>query len=325
MLFYLTIFIFFIINFLFNYLFINKINFFHYINYTMKINYDMLFLFGILVIGLLIASFFGFREGYSGDKSGVPTIDEITGGKNKNPQNQYDNYNHSSQTSDTMVSGTFDSQNPNGGTIVANSDGTLTLTTADGKTIVLTKKDTNTNINMNKEPFTTSPNTSGKFVTYYGADGITATVIYSDSGQQIIRVKDAGGMNTVYTQNGVPFNPNDSPTSGGQGQPYTSVPSSDYSTSYNYSGSLPTGIPASQIPEGQEDMYILKSEVVPPVCPACPSYSPTDTGQKQCQPCPSCARCPEPAFDCKKVPNYNSVNNSYLPVPALADFSTFGM
>lgn len=297
----------------------------------MKINYDMLFLFGILVIGLLIASFFGFREGYSSDRSGVPTIDEITGGKNKNPQNQYDNYNHNSQSSSTMISGTFESQNPNGGTIVANSDGTLTLTNADGKTTVLAQKDTNTN--MNKESFTTapsfttSPDTSGEFVTYYGADGITATVIYSDSGQQIIRVKDASGTNTVYTQNGAPFNPNDAQTSGtqGQGQPYTSVPSSDYSTSYNYSSSLPTGIPGSQIPKGREDMYILKSEVVPPVCPACPSYSPSDTGQKQCQPCPSCARCPEPAFDCKKVPNYNSVNNNYLPVPALADFSTFGM
>ena len=104
----------------------------------MKINYDMLFLFGILVIGLLIASFFGFREGYSSNRSGVPTIDEITGGKNKNPQNQYDNYDHNSQTSNTMVSGTFESQNPNGGTIVANSDGTLTLTSADGKTILLT-------------------------------------------------------------------------------------------------------------------------------------------------------------------------------------------
>ena len=36
----------------------------------MKINYDMLFLFGILVIGLLIASFFGFREGLTDNKSG---------------------------------------------------------------------------------------------------------------------------------------------------------------------------------------------------------------------------------------------------------------
>ena len=293
----------------------------------MKINYDMLFLFGILVIGLLIASFFGFREGYSSNRSGVPTIDEITGGKNKNPQNQYDNYKHNSDSS-TMVTGTFNSQN---GTIVANGDGTLTLTNENGEAIVLTKKDTSTN--MKKEPFTTapsfttSPETSGEFVTYYGDNGITATVIYSDSGQQIIRVKDAKGMSTVYTQNGVPLNPNDGSSSGSQsqGQPYTSVPSSDYSTSYNYSSSLPTGIPASQIPEGQEDMYILKSEIVPPVCPACPT-STACPRQEKCPPCPACARCPEPAFECKKVPNYNAAaGTDSLPTPVLNDFSSCGM
>jgi hypothetical protein len=43
------------------------------------------------------------------------------------------------------------------------------------------------------------------------------------------------------------------------------------------------------------------------------------------QPCPSCARCPEPSFDCKKVPNYSSTNSEYLPMPVLSDFSSFGM
>ena len=43
------------------------------------------------------------------------------------------------------------------------------------------------------------------------------------------------------------------------------------------------------------------------------------------QPCPACARCPEPSFDCKKVPNYASTNSEYLPMPILTDFSTFGM
>ena len=33
----------------------------------------------------------------------------------------------------------------------------------------------------------------------------------------------------------------------------------------------PPGIPASQIVPGDEDLYILKSQVVPPVCPACPT------------------------------------------------------
>uniref|UniRef100_A0A6C0HWV7 Uncharacterized protein n=1 Tax=viral metagenome TaxID=1070528 RepID=A0A6C0HWV7_9ZZZZ len=43
------------------------------------------------------------------------------------------------------------------------------------------------------------------------------------------------------------------------------------------------------------------------------------------QPCPPCGRCPEPSFDCKKVPNYSSTNSEFLPVPVLSDFSQFGM
>jgi hypothetical protein len=43
-------------------------------------------------------------------------------------------------------------------------------------------------------------------------------------------------------------------------------------------------------------------------------------------PCPPCERCPEPSFDCKRVPNYNSAStNQFLPQPMLADFSQFGM
>jgi hypothetical protein len=94
-----------------------------------------------------------------------------------------------------------------------------------------------------------------------------------------------------------------------------------------------TGVPSSQIPPGQEDLYILKSEVVPPVCPACPSMNANcggggsggGGGGNKCPPCPPCARCPEPAFECKKVPNYRSTDDRYLPKPVLNDFSQFGM
>ena len=84
----------------------------------------------------------------------------------------------------------------------------------------------------------------------------------------------------------------------------------------------PKGIPKSQIPNGEEHLYILKSQIVPPVCPACPTSSncPRD---KPPPPCPPCARCPEPSFDCKKVPNYQSSNEQYLPKPILTDFSSF--
>ena len=69
--------------------------------------------------------------------------------------------------------------------------------------------------------------------------------------------------------------------------------------------------------------YILKSEVVPPVCPKCPD-SRTCPRQKPCPPCAPCARCPEPAFECKKVPNYSAASvSNVLPLPRLNSFAAF--
>jgi hypothetical protein len=97
--------------------------------------------------------------------------------------------------------------------------------------------------------------------------------------------------------------------------------------SNNSSNNSNQGIPASQIPPGQEDLYMLKSQIVPPVCPACPATKcPTSSGgNNKCPPCPPCARCPEPSFECKKVPNYASGNDNVLPRPVLSSFSQFGM
>jgi hypothetical protein len=107
---------------------------------------------------------------------------------------------------------------------------------------------------------------------------------------------------------------------------YTQAPSTNSSQYYS---SLPPGIPSSQIPPGQEDLYILKSQVVPPVCPVCPAYNNNNNNDPdsapKCPPCPACARCPEPSFECKKVPNYNAINDTYLPQPIINDFSSFGM
>lgn len=88
------------------------------------------------------------------------------------------------------------------------------------------------------------------------------------------------------------------------------------------------GVPKNKIPPGQEDLYILKSEIVPPVCPACPPVI-VDKNlikDKPPPPCPPCERCPEPSFTCKKVPNYESKRtNDTLPKPLLNDFSQFAM
>jgi len=102
-----------------------------------------------------------------------------------------------------------------------------------------------------------------------------------------------------------------------------------FSAGASGAGASGAGIPASQIIPGQEDMYMLKSSIVPPVCPACPSVKCNNGGGNstpaKCPPCPPCARCPEPSFECKKVPNYNITDNNVLPRPVLSSFSQFGM
>ena len=83
-----------------------------------------------------------------------------------------------------------------------------------------------------------------------------------------------------------------------------------------------SGIKKSEIPKGDEDLYILKSQALPPSCPICPEINNKNTENK-CPPCPPCGRCPEPAFECKKVPNYKRFSKDNNFKPLLADFSNF--
>jgi hypothetical protein len=104
---------------------------------------------------------------------------------------------------------------------------------------------------------------------------------------------------------------------------------SDNSNSANY----PTNtVQPNQIIPGDEHLYILKSQIVPPVCPACPPVI-QGCGQKTTcapcprplpvPPCPPCERCPDPQFTCKKVPDYRNISSEILPRPLLNDFSKF--
>lgn len=92
------------------------------------------------------------------------------------------------------------------------------------------------------------------------------------------------------------------------------------------SGSVPNhvqGIKKEDIPPGDEDLYILKSEIVPPVCPQCPE--PVVIKGKDCPPCPACERCPEPSYKCEMIPNYEAgaSDGTQMPRPFLNDFSSF--
>jgi len=144
--------------------------------------------------------------------------------------------------------------------------------------------------------------------------------------------KDRSNMNTRKTKysefNNSNFDSNtklldrlvgifDSVSKGKMNAPMFNVSDTTTSTNANANANEPQGVPKSRIPPGQENLYILKSEIVPPVCPACPQVNCGSCATaKKCPPCPPCARCPEPSFECKKVPNYNSVGlMNQLPIP----------
>jgi hypothetical protein len=270
----------------------------------------------------------------------------------------YDSYNHYSTTGSStqlQTGTTFTSSNGDTVTVIVNSDGTQSLQ--------FVQVNQTTPIVFVSTP----PSGTTYTVNTYYAPSMTATVFTDSNGQSAIKITNlSNGQITILTQygstsisstqyygsTGYPYETSASSTAytgayggsaGAVTGPYgntayyaqgpngntvagTTSPSSNNSQYYN---SLPPGIPASQIPSGQEDLYILKSQVVPPVCPACPasnssSNNDPDSAEK-CPPCPPCARCPEPSFECKKVPNYNAINNSYLPQPIINSFSSFGM
>jgi hypothetical protein len=176
--------------------------------------------------------------------------------------------------------------------------------------------------------------------TFVGTNGGSAKLIKLTNGSYIIEVSLPNGTKIVFVskmndptnnQNQVYSNQNymaysTQPQTYNQTystQPYSTQPQT-YSQTYNYSNDLPEGIPANKIPPGEEDLYILKSEIVPPVCPACPAPLPCIKNKTDsCAPCPPCGRCPEPSFECKKVPNYSSTNYD-IPDAILAPYSTFG-
>ena len=239
----------------------------------------------------------------------------------------YDNYNHYDGSSyPTIYYG------PNGSTArVINVDG-------QGKIVI-----TNANGTTNIYYVDTSASSSATVKIYKGPNGGTAVIATDSNGKQMVSITMPNGSKVIYYSDNIYASTSQDPTINQSSTSTTNGSSSNGSSSLTgssgsssssttgssaYYSSLPTGIPASQIVPGEEDLYILKSQVVPPVCPKCPDpimQSSEKFDASKCPACPPCARCPEPAFDCKKVPNYNAFNPNYMPVPVLSDFSSFGM
>jgi hypothetical protein len=192
---------------------------------------------------------------------------------------------------------TFTGTNGGSAVVYTNNDGSYAakVTYPDGQVVVYTAS--SPTVNSDSEMYNNNTNT------YTATTGSSGTV-YS------------GPNATVYTTD-TPYTP--------------TTASAAYNNGYDYSSSEPQGVSRSNIPEGDEDLYMLKSQIVPPVCPVCPGFNKTvninsgSNGDK-CQPCPACARCPKPAFECKKVPNYKTIDDAFLPSPVMnTAYSTYGM
>lgn len=102
---------------------------------------------------------------------------------------------------------------------------------------------------------------------------------------------------------------------------YTIPPSSNYDSSY------PPGIHKHMIPDGEDDLYILKSQIVPPVCPACPQICPNPPRPPPPPPPPNGSSYYGNSYGNSGTYNigYETEQQGNIPVPVLNNFSTFGM
>jgi hypothetical protein len=259
----------------------------------------------------------------------------------KDTKNEFDNYNHYDgvNTSNILKIGTiYQDKDGDSISVETNSDGTFVLQllkkNSPQKTLISDISSPNMfhSLDNTIEAKVTIPeNDDNEIIIVKTSDGnklifkqlethpLTSTQYFGSTGDTI-QPEGANNYNLGYgsVHNGVTNNKQNGMANNNN---YNGMNRQDYGS--QYFSTLPKGIPASQIPQGQENLYILKSEIVPPVCPACPSV--VVPRQEPPPPCPACARCPEPSFDCKKVPNYSAINNDFLPTPILNDFSQFGM
>lgn len=285
---------------------------------------------------LVVTSSDGIVTTYNANMNNNDTSTATSSTNNNVTSTQYDNYNHYDKTYyPTIFYG------PDGGTA-------RVIQTPGNNTIVITNKNGTTDIyyiERNNPDITTAK--------YYGPNGGSAKMITDNNGKKAVEITGPNGNKIIYTEtNTYSYNSQDNTIN--QYSSDTNTTGSDYNTAYtSYSGpnisattvtgpngntystydssayyNSSQGIPRSQIPPGQEDLYILKSEVVPPVCPAPVVINKCDDSNfdvSKCPPCPPCGRCSEPNFTCTKTPNYKSFDPNVLPVPVLSDFSTFGM
>jgi hypothetical protein len=231
--------------------------------------------------------------------------------------NSYDNYNHYTGSSyPTIFYG------PDGGTARIIQTGTDYI-------IVVTNKNGSTDI------YYITNQKSGSVQSYTGPNGNTATIATGSGGKKILKITTSKGTvvaynpDNTYNYNSQDQDMNQYDSSTTSTSTSTSTSGSDYNSAFTTANNG-LGVNKNMIPPGQEDLYILKSQIVPPVCPSCPqpllkcddNKSDSNNSNNSNYSCGSNQQIP---YEYKQVPDYSAMSANQMPMPVLNDFSTFGM
>lgn len=117
---------------------------------------------------------------------------------------------------------------------------------------------------------------SGSVNTYYGPYGNKVVAVKGPYGNEIL-VDAEYNQNPNYNQTTTTSNNASSTTysnNNGSATATTGPQGNTLVTTSNNNGALVTNNGVNAIPPGDQDLYILKSQIVPPVCPACPGITP---------------------------------------------------
>lgn len=241
------------------------------------------------------------------------------------PDEQVDNYSYFTKNSIPLVY-----YGPNGSTakVLANNNHyAISMTTANGATHMFRLRPatsaifTATATEAQTDTLPTLP-TELANVKFYDERGNVAKLYLAQNGQYVIHVRQVNGTDTIYTTTNVYTYDRNNSRSFAVGQTVNDITEIDDEkrTSDNLKNALRNntlstqngGISGKSIPRGDEDLYILKSEIVPPVCPRCPTVCASKSTDIP-PPCPACARCPASSgdFTCKKVPDYGKSTSGY--------------
>ena len=197
----------------------------------------------------------------------------------------YDNYNHYTKT---YSPSTF--YGPNGGkaTLMAfEGKYAIMITDSAGNMKIYTLSQQDNGLSPSQSTSSSQNNTAvtitddilkSKFSC--GEDGSSAKIFKSKDNKYAIEIELASGKRLIFVENNIyTYNNTLNPNNGCSTQQY--CPGQPTNISNPYESLLPQGIPRNIIPKGQEDMYILKSQVIPPVCPMCPSVGPYTMSNSQ--------------------------------------------